>query len=318
MHQASKPRAAGCIYGYARISFLEDDSDEAARGVSIDTQRQRIQSYVAFQQACGAISDAAFGSQGWIGVREQGDETDDGFYVDRDTSAYKKPFLTRPAGRRLSAVLTPGDHIVFSRLDRAFRNVRDALTTIETWQRRGIGIHFLDPQVDLSTAHGRAFLQMSAVWAEFSSALHSERSARSPPRPAARAARSTVASPSAGSLPATPRRPSLTTKNGRSWRSLCSFANSRSCPGPRSPTPWSGAWPRRRTAQKFAAGRATASGDSAGCAVVAPIKLPRRLALSPGEDSDSSGYHTKVHRPPRSGGVLTAPPILPVSEMLRR
>jgi DNA invertase Pin-like site-specific DNA recombinase len=43
------------------------------------------------------------------------------------------------------------------------------------WHRRNSGIHFLDPQVDLSTAHGRAFLQMSAVWAEFSSALHSER-----------------------------------------------------------------------------------------------------------------------------------------------
>jgi hypothetical protein len=90
-------------------------------------------------------------------------------------SAYKKPFLTRPAGRRLSAVLEPGDHVIFARLDRAFRNVRDALTTIEIWHRRNIGIHFLDPQVDLSTAHGRAFLQMSAVWAEFSSALHSER-----------------------------------------------------------------------------------------------------------------------------------------------
>ncbi len=175
MPRASKPRTAGCIYGYARISFLEDDPDQAARGVSIDTQRQRILSYVAYQQACGAIGDSAFGSQGWIGVREQGEDTNDGFYVDRDTSAYKKAFLVRPAGRRLSAVLAAGDHVVFSRLDRAFRNVRDALTTIEIWQRQGIGIHFLDPQVDLSTAHGRAFLQMSAVWAEFSSALHSER-----------------------------------------------------------------------------------------------------------------------------------------------
>ncbi len=175
MHQAAKSQAARCIYGYARISYLEDDPEQAARGVSIDTQRQHIQSYVAYQQACGAIGDAAFGGQGWIGVREQGEETNDGFYVDRDTSAYKKAFLVRPAGRRLSAVLAAGDHIVFSRLDRAFRNVRDALTTIEIWQRRGIGIHFLDPQVDLSTAHGRAFLQMSAVWAEFSSALHSER-----------------------------------------------------------------------------------------------------------------------------------------------
>jgi DNA invertase Pin-like site-specific DNA recombinase len=175
MRRASKQKATGSIYGYARISFMEGDPDQAARGVSIDTQRERIQSYVAYQQSCGAIGNAAFGNQGWVGVRQQGEDTEDGFYVDRDTSAYKKAFLVRPAGRRLSAVLEPGDHVVFSRLDRAFRNVRDALTTIEIWQRRNIGIHFLDPQVDLSTAHGRAFLQMSAVWAEFSSALHSER-----------------------------------------------------------------------------------------------------------------------------------------------
>ncbi len=164
------------IYGYLRVSFLDEEKERSKNAISIDTQQGRVRSYVDYhRQMGGALAAAELAKVGWRGIRQQGAETDDGFFVDQDVSAYKKPFLTRPAGRRLSAVLEPGDHVIFARLDRAFRNVRDALTTIEIWHRRNIGIHFLDPQVDLSTAHGRAFLQISAVWAEFSSALHSER-----------------------------------------------------------------------------------------------------------------------------------------------
>ncbi|MFO0898975.1 MAG: recombinase family protein [Pirellulales bacterium] len=164
------------IYGYARVSFLDDEKQQSKNAISIDTQQARVSHYIDYQrQIGGALAGAELAKVGWRGVRQQGEDTNDGFYVDQDVSAYKRAFLVRPAGRRLSAVLEPGDHVIFARLDRAFRNVRDALTTLEIWQRRGIGIHFLDPQVDLSTAHGRAFLQMSAVWAEFSSALHSER-----------------------------------------------------------------------------------------------------------------------------------------------
>lgn len=164
------------IYGYARVSFLDDEKQQSKNAISIDTQQARVSHYIDYQRSIGgALAGAELATVGWRGVRQQGEATDDGFFVDQDVSAYKKPLLTRPAGRRLSAALELGDHVIFARLDRAFRNVRDALTTIEIWHRRNIGVHFLDPQVDLSTAHGRAFLQMSAVWAEFSSALHSER-----------------------------------------------------------------------------------------------------------------------------------------------
>ncbi len=164
------------IYGYARVSFLDDDKQQSKNAISIDTQQARVSHYIDYQRSIGgALAGAELATVGWRGVRQQGEATDDGFFVDQDVSAYKRAFLVRPAGRRLSAALELGDHVIFARLDRAFRNVRDALTTIEIWRRRHIGIHFLDPQVDLSTAHGRAFLQMSAVWAEFSSALHSER-----------------------------------------------------------------------------------------------------------------------------------------------
>lgn len=165
-------------YGYCRISFL-DETKTARRGhegLSIGTQEQRVRAYYDYQCGVGAdLAKAPWGTKGWHGTREEGKETKDGFFIDRDVSAYKKPFLARPAGRRLSATLEAGDSIIFSRLDRAFRSVKDAVVSIDLWQNRAIHIHFIDPQVDLSTAHGRAFLQMSAVWAEFSSALHSER-----------------------------------------------------------------------------------------------------------------------------------------------
>jgi DNA invertase Pin-like site-specific DNA recombinase len=161
-------------YGYLRVSFLDDDRNR--RAMSIDTQQERVRCYFDYQrQIGGTLLETNWARRGWRGVRENGEDTTDGFFVDQDVSAYKKPFLTRPAGRRLSAALEMGDQVIFARLDRAFRSVRDAMATIDIWTRRQIGVHFLDPQVDLTTAHGRAFLQMSAVWAEFSSALHSER-----------------------------------------------------------------------------------------------------------------------------------------------
>lgn len=166
------------VYGYARVSFLDEKKNRQRghEGLSIDAQVSRVMSYITYHSATGgALANAQLAITGWRGLRSEGEASTDGFYVDRDVSAYRKPFLTRPAGRRLSAVLEPGDSVVFSRLDRAFRNVRDAVTVVDVWQGRNIGIHFLDPQVDLTTAHGRAFMQMSAVWAEFASALAGER-----------------------------------------------------------------------------------------------------------------------------------------------
>lgn len=166
------PRA----YGYLRCSFLDQEKHKTDTALSIPTQLDRVRQYFTYQQTQGgALASATWSRIGWEGVREDGKDNDSGFFVDKDVSAYKKPMLFRPAGRRLSAILESGDTVIFPRLDRAFRSVQDALSTIQIWQRRGILIHFLDPQVDLATAHGRAFFQMAAVWAEFSSALHSER-----------------------------------------------------------------------------------------------------------------------------------------------
>ena len=44
----------------------------------------------------------------------------------------------RDAGSRLVAVLQPGDVVVMTQLDRAFRDTVDALTMAEAWKAQGV------------------------------------------------------------------------------------------------------------------------------------------------------------------------------------
>ena len=85
------------------------------------------------------------------------------WFADNHESAFKKQFLERPEGRRLHTALRPGDHIIFAKFDRAFRQARDAHNMLAMWQERGIHIHFADLRVDTNTAHGRLFLSLLAA-----------------------------------------------------------------------------------------------------------------------------------------------------------
>jgi DNA invertase Pin-like site-specific DNA recombinase len=53
-------------------------------------------------------------------------------------------FRQRPEGSKLWAALEPGDVIVSTRLDRAFRSTEDALATLEACRKRGVGLILLD------------------------------------------------------------------------------------------------------------------------------------------------------------------------------
>lgn len=90
-------------------------------------------------------------------------------------SAFSVPFRARPEGRTLWNLLTEGDHVVFARLDRGFRDLLDMEQSVRHWEARGITAHFLDIGLDTSTAAGRAMLQMLGVFAQFHSASLSER-----------------------------------------------------------------------------------------------------------------------------------------------
>ncbi|MFL5243882.1 MAG: recombinase family protein [Gemmataceae bacterium] len=59
---------------------------------------------------------------------------------------------------------SPGDAVIVPKLDRGFRNMRDILNTLETWERRGISLHLLDVQAD-TTTEGRCLLSTpSGQW----------------------------------------------------------------------------------------------------------------------------------------------------------
>lgn len=86
------------------------------------------------------------------------------------------PFLDRPAGHRCAMAAQAGDCIIALKLDRAFRNTRDCLTTVDVLAARGVTMHLLDvPVHDLGTAVGRLCLTMVAAFAEFERGRMSER-----------------------------------------------------------------------------------------------------------------------------------------------
>ena len=97
------------------------------------------------------------------------------WFADNHESAFKKQFLERPEGRRLHTTVRRGDHIIFAKFDRAFRQARDAHNMLAMWQERGIHVHFADLRVDTNTAHGRLFLSLLAAMAQWESEVTSER-----------------------------------------------------------------------------------------------------------------------------------------------
>ncbi len=54
------------------------------------------------------------------------------------------PLSERPEGKRLLDGLAKGDTIVCAKLDRMFRDARDALNVLHTLKNRGVSLHFID------------------------------------------------------------------------------------------------------------------------------------------------------------------------------
>lgn len=98
-----------------------------------------------------------------------------GWFVDEAVSAYKKHWAQRPAASRLLYVVRKGDVIRFARVDRAFRSVSSMVKAVEILDRRGVTMQFSDLQIDTRTPHGRAMLSMLVVWAQWESAIKSQR-----------------------------------------------------------------------------------------------------------------------------------------------
>ncbi len=106
------------IYGYVRVSTLQ----QANEGDSLETQLKQIGSYASLKDY---------------------DIPPENFITERGVSGNLE-FEKRPEGGKLFEVLSSGDVLIFSKLDRAFRNTRNALNTLHELKLRGISVHFID------------------------------------------------------------------------------------------------------------------------------------------------------------------------------
>jgi DNA invertase Pin-like site-specific DNA recombinase len=91
-------------------------------GESLETQAKQIESYAI--------------SKGWNVFNSN-------IYVEAGVSGGTE-FQQRPVSVRLLSVMQSGDIVIFTKLDRAFRNVRNAFNTLHDLKEKGISVHFLD------------------------------------------------------------------------------------------------------------------------------------------------------------------------------
>lgn len=106
------------VYGYARVSTLI----QAREGESLEAQRRQVTSYA---QSKGLELPEA------------------NVFVEAGVSGSVE-FQARPEGKRLYDLVQAGDMIVFPKLDRAFRNTRNALNVLHEMKAKGVHIHFID------------------------------------------------------------------------------------------------------------------------------------------------------------------------------
>jgi DNA invertase Pin-like site-specific DNA recombinase len=105
-------------YGYIRVSTLQQAND----GDSLETQLKQITSYASLKGYDIPLEN---------------------FIMERGVSGSVE-FEKRPEGLKLFEKLETGDVLIFSKLDRAFRNTRNALNTLHDLKLRGISVHFID------------------------------------------------------------------------------------------------------------------------------------------------------------------------------
>jgi DNA invertase Pin-like site-specific DNA recombinase len=126
-------------YGYCRAST-------AGQHYTFEAQRQAISTYYDNQLKGKGIE---FG----------------GWFEDHATSG-EKPLAEREGGRALWATVQPGDCVIWSKLDRAFRNVVDGANTLNLFAARGISVHSLDIQLDTSSSLGRFVVHLLVLLGE--------------------------------------------------------------------------------------------------------------------------------------------------------
>ena len=106
------------VYGYVRVSTLT----QAKEGESLEAQRRQVISYADSKGLELPIVNV---------------------FVEAGVSGGSE-FQTRPEGAKLFEVLAKGDMVIFPKLDRAFRNTRNALNVLHDLKARDVSVHFID------------------------------------------------------------------------------------------------------------------------------------------------------------------------------
>lgn len=106
------------VFGYVRVSTVQ----QATEGDSLESQTKQVLSY--------SISRGL-----------ELNESD--VFVERGVSGGLE-FNSRPEGSKLLEIVKFGDVLIFPKLDRGFRNTRDALNTLHLLKEKGVTVHSID------------------------------------------------------------------------------------------------------------------------------------------------------------------------------
>jgi len=110
-------------YGYSRISTGRQASEDE----SLDVQQRAINGYAMIHRL-----------------------TTDRVFVERGVSG-SVPLSERKQGGELLALVRPGDVVITAKLDRMFRSALDALDILAQFKARGVSIHMVDLNGDVTT-----------------------------------------------------------------------------------------------------------------------------------------------------------------------
>ena len=139
--------------GYIRVSSEE----QASEGVSLDTQRAKI-------EAWADATDASL-----VEVIEDGGVSG------------SRPLVERPGGAQIARLLDQRqpeiDAVVITRLDRLGRNASETLGHLHRFANGKVGLVSILDRLDLSTPQGRAMAGVAAVFGQLERELIGQRTA---------------------------------------------------------------------------------------------------------------------------------------------
>ncbi len=106
------------VFGYVRVSTVT----QVREGESLEAQKRQVISYASAKSLV---------------------LNDENVFIEAGVSG-GTDFEDRPEGARMLGAVQPGDMVIFPKLDRAFRNTRNALNVLHELKARGIHVHFID------------------------------------------------------------------------------------------------------------------------------------------------------------------------------